>query len=82
MIYVDIFIVMRGEWMEVCFDAEKTVGELLPGLCRLIEVTHKVKITALPEEFCLCEKKSGSLLRPGWTLSENGVRNGDRLLFF
>ncbi len=82
MIYVDICIVMEGRWEEFCFDPEKTVGQLLPGLCRLIEVTHRVRITDRPEDFCLCRQKNGFLLHPDRTLTQNGVSNGDRLLFF
>ena len=56
------------------------VQELIDSLVELIAQREHLSLSKKPGLFLLCDSKSKRILHPQTTLSENGIRSGQKLL--
>ncbi len=80
MIYVDILVALWGESYEFCLDGNCIAAQLIEEVIRTIAAKKHCILKDEEENFLLIDEQREVFLRPEWTLVENGIKNGDRLI--
>lgn len=80
MILVEVYFQELNQEYDVHLDISLPIGSITESLVELIAQKEHLTLAKKPGLFLLCDPKSGRILHPQTTLSENGICAGKRLL--
>lgn len=78
-IIVEILLGMVGETLEFMLPAHIQLGSLMDDIIRLTEQVNQ-NVMLDRERAILYDISRGSVLYPEWTLAQNNVQDGNRLV--
>lgn len=80
MILVELYFQELNQQYDVNLDEKLDIGSLIDGVVELIAQKEHLTLSRNPGLFLLCDAASRRILHPQTTLSENGIRSGQRLI--
>ena len=80
MILLELYFQELNQEYDVHLDETLPVDGLIEGLVALIAQKEHLTLSKNPGLFLLCDVASERILHPQTTLSENGIRSGQRLM--
>ncbi len=78
-IIIEIILGSMGEHVDFMLPAHVPLCSLMDDIARLIEQMNQL-IMFDKDNLTLIDTNNGQVLRPEWTLAQNGIRDGSTLM--